>query len=84
MQKFNLDDIVDFYIKTINVPENTTVNIGLTPLDINKNSFDNKMVNDTTTVKKYKNENFAKYPFIPRDIIKELKINEKNVFYIKG
>lgn len=84
MEKFNLDDIVDFYIKTINVPENTKVNIGLTPLDINQNSFDNKMVNDTTTVKKYQGKELAKYPFIPRDIIKELKINEKDVFYIKG
>lgn len=84
MQKFNIDDVIDFYVKTINVPENTKIQVGLTPLDINKKSFNDKKIEDTTMVKKYDNEYIAEYPFIPKDIIKELSINENEVFYIKG
>lgn len=84
MQKFNIDDVINFYVKTINVPENTKIQVGLTPLDVNKKSFNGKKIEDKVIVKKYKNEYIAEYPFIPKDIIKELSIKENEVFYIKG
>jgi len=82
--KFSIDDVIDFYVKTINLPEGKKIKVGLTPLDVNKKSFDDKIKKDTTTVRKDKNIFIAEYPFIIEDLAKELDIKVEEIFYIKG
>lgn len=82
--KFSIDDVIDFYVKTINLPEGKKIKVGLTPLDVNKKSFNDKIKKDITTVRKDKNIFIAEYPFIIEDLAKELDIKVEEIFYIKG
>lgn len=82
--KFSIDDVIDFYVKTINLPEGKKIKVGLTPLSVNKKSFNGKIKKDITTVRKDGNIFIAKYPFIIEDLAKELDIKVEEIFYIKG
>lgn len=89
MQKYTIDEKVDFYVKTINLAEGTKVKVGLTPLDVDKKAFkdDNnldKTKKDVATVKKDEDTFIAEYPFIIKKLAEDLNIKIEEIFYVKG